>query len=282
MVIPVHDVNPVRRVPWVTYALIIANFVVFLRTPGMAGSVTGEGGLAQLCRLEAFLDQWAAVPRELIHDRLPGLVPTGEAGVGPSGPGCLIGPPDYDKSPPLSVLTAMFLHGSWLHLLGNMLFLWIFGDNVEDRLGHVRYLLLYGVCGYAAAYGFAVLNADSGTPLIGASGAVAGALGAYLVLFPRARVWVLVPFLIFLPLRVPAWSVLGLWFALQAVYSYGAAVSQAGTVAYVAHVIGFAVGMVLAWPLRRGTPPPPEPQGMLWGSRARPDAPWRGRPRPEW
>ncbi|TDF47914.1 rhomboid family intramembrane serine protease [Streptomyces sp. WAC05374] len=278
MVIPVHDVNPARRVPWVTYALIAANVVVFLRTPGVAGSVTGETGLAQLCRLEAFLDQWAAVPRELIHDRLPGLVPTGGVGVGPSDPGCLVGPPAYDKSPPLSVLTAMFLHGGWLHLLGNMLFLWIFGDNVEDRFGHVGHLLLYGVCGYAAAYGYALFNTDSATPLIGASGAVAGALGAYLVLFPRARVWVLVPFLIFLPLRLPAWSVLGLWFGLQALYSYGAAVSQAGTVAYVAHVIGFVVGMLLAWPLRRGTPPPPEPRGILWGTRARPGTPWRGRP----
>ncbi|MER7110914.1 rhomboid family intramembrane serine protease [Streptomyces sp. NPDC000229] len=274
MVIPVHDVNPARRVPWVTYALIVANLVVFLRTPGAAGSVTGESGLVQLCRLEAFLDQWAAVPRELIHDRLPHLVPTGGVGVGPSGPGCVVGPPAYDKSPPLSALTAMFLHGSWLHLLGNMLFLWIFGDNVEDRLGHVRYLLFYGVCGFAATYGYALVNADSGAPLIGASGAVAGALGAYLVLFPRARVWVLVPFLIFLPLRLPAWSVLGLWFGLQAVYSYGAAVSQAGTVAYVAHVIGFVAGMLIAWPLRRGTPPPPEPQGMLWGRQARPGTPW--------
>ncbi|ORT55898.1 rhomboid family intramembrane serine protease [Streptomyces sp. CB03238] len=282
MVIPVHDVNPARRVPWVTYALIVANFVVFLRTPGLAGSVAGESGLAQLCRLEAFLDQWAAVPRELIHDRLPQLVPTGRVGIGPAGPGCLVGPPVYDKSPPLSALTAMFLHGSWLHLLGNMLFLWIFGDNVEDRLGHVRYLLFYGVCGYAAVYGFALINADSGAPVIGASGAVAGALGAYLVLFPKARVWVLVPFLIFLPLRLPAWSVLGLWFGLQAVYSYGAGVSQAGTVAYVAHVIGFVAGALIAWPLRRGTPAPPEPQGLLWGRRARPGTPWQGRSHPGW
>ncbi|MFJ8693805.1 rhomboid family intramembrane serine protease [Streptomyces roseolilacinus] len=277
MVIPVHDVNPARRVPWVTYALIAVNFVVFLRTPGMAGSLVGEGGLAQACRLESFLGQWAAVPRELIHGRLPELVPTGQVAVGPSGPGCLVGPPGYDKSPPLSALTAMFLHGSWLHLLGNMLFLWVFGDNIEDRLGRVRYLLFYGLCGYAATYGFALVDAGSATPLIGASGAVAGVLGAYLVLYPGARVWVLVPFLILLPLRLPAWTVLGLWFALQAVYSYGAGVSQAGTVAYLAHVVGFVVGMLCAWPLRRGTVPPPEPGGPLWGRRARP-----GPTRPRW
>ncbi|MFV2121266.1 rhomboid family intramembrane serine protease, partial [Streptomyces sp. Act-28] len=270
MVIPVHDVNPARRIPWVTYALIAANLAVFLSTPGMAGSLVGESGLAQTCRLESFLGQWAAVPRELIQDRMPRLVPTGQVAVGPAGPGCLVGPPGYDKSPPLSVLSAMFLHGSWLHLLGNMLFLWVFGDNIEDRLGKVRYLLFYGICGYAATYGFALADPGSATPLIGASGAVAGVLGAYLALYPRARVWVLVPFLIMLPLRLPAWTVLGLWFVLQAVYSYGAGVSQAGTVAYLAHVVGFAVGMLCAWPLRRGTPPPPEPRGPLWGRRARP------------
>ncbi|MET9390724.1 rhomboid family intramembrane serine protease [Streptomyces sp. NPDC006624] len=270
MVIPVHDVNPARRTPWVTYALLAACVVAFLLTPGMAGSVTGDGSLAQLCRLQAFLDQYAAVPRELIHHQMPRLVPTGDVGVGPQGPGCVVGPPPYAKSPELSVLTAMFLHGGWLHLLGNMLFLWIFGNNVEDRMGHVRFLLFYLVCGYAASYAFALLDAGSGAPLIGASGAIAGVLGAYLVLYPKARVWVLVPFLIFLPLRLPAWIVLGLWFVLQAVYSAGGGVFDAGTVAYTAHVAGFLAGMLIAWPLRRGTPPPPEPRGILFGRQARP------------
>lgn len=258
-----------RRTPYVTYALIAANFLVFLSTPGLTGSVAGQSGLSQLCHLQAFLEHYAAVPRELIHDRFPRLVPTGATGIGPNGPGCVVAPPTYHKSPPLSVLTAMFLHGSWLHLLGNMLFLLIFGNNIEDRLGHIRYALFYVVCGYAAAYGFAYLNDFSGAPLIGASGAIAGVLGAYLALYPRARVWVLVPFLIFLPLRLPAWIVLGFWFALQALYSYGGAVSSAGTVAYAAHVVGFIVGMILAWPLRPGTPPPPEPRGLLWGRQAR-------------
>ncbi|MFF7788278.1 rhomboid family intramembrane serine protease [Streptomyces sp. NPDC007991] len=274
MVIPVHDVNPVRRTPWVTYALLAANIVVFLLTPGMAGSVVGEGSLAQLCHLQAFLDHYAAVPRELIHHQMPRLVPTGDIGVGPRGAGCVVGPPPYDKSPELSVLTAMFLHGSWLHLLGNMLFLWIFGNNVEDRMGHVRFLLFYVVCGYAASYGFALLDSGSGAPLIGASGAIAGVLGAYLVLYPRARVWVLVPFLVFLPLRLPAWIVLGLWFALQTVYSSGEGISGAGTVAYAAHVVGFVAGMLIAWPLKPGTPPPPEPRGLLFGRQARPRHTW--------
>lgn len=226
MVIPVHDVNPTRRTAWVTYALITANVVVFLKTPGMAGSVAGDSAASQLCHLQAFLERWAAVPQELIQGRTPDRVPTGEIGVGPAGPGCVIGPAAYHKVPPLSVLTSMFLHGSWLHLLGNVLFLWIFGDNVEDRLGHLRYLLFYLMCGYAAAYGFALADPASQQPLIGASGAIAGVLGAYLVLYPTARVWVLIPFLLFLPLRLPAWVVLCLWFALQAVFSYGGGVDR--------------------------------------------------------
>ncbi|WP_028802178.1 rhomboid family intramembrane serine protease [Streptomyces sp. 142MFCol3.1] len=269
MVIPVHDVNPVRRTPYVTYALIAANVLVFLCTPGLAGSAAGDSGLSQLCRIHAFLDHYAAVPRELIHHQVPRLVPTGQTGAGPHGVGCVVAAPDYDKSPPLSVFTAMFLHAGRLHLLGNMLFLLIFGNNIEDRLGHVRFTLFYVACGYAAAYGFALLNDDSGDPLIGASGAIAGVLGAYLVLYPRARVWVLVPFLVFLPLRLPAWLVLGFWFVLQAVFSSGSGVSTAGTVAYAAHVVGFLTGMLLAWPLRAGTLPPPEPRRLLWGRRAR-------------
>ncbi|MFF9623010.1 rhomboid family intramembrane serine protease [Streptomyces griseosporeus] len=274
MVIPVHDVNPVRRTPWVTYALIAANVLVFLFMPGLAGSVAGESSLAQSCHLHAFLEQYAAVPQELIHHQMPRVVPTGEVGIGTHGAGCVVGPPSYDKSPALSVFTAMFLHGGWLHLLGNMLFLLIFGNNVEDRMGHVRFALFYVACGYAASYGFALFNADSGDPLIGASGAIAGVLGAYLVLYPKARVWVLVPFLVFLPLRLPAWLVLGFWFVLQAVYSSGEGVSDAGTVAYAAHVVGFLAGMLLAWPLKPGTPPPPEPRGLLFGRNARPRQTW--------
>ena len=274
MVIPVHDVNPVRRTPWVTYALIAANVYVFLSTPGLAGSVAGDSSLSQLCHLQAFLDHYAAVPRELIHHQMPRVVPTGGVGMGTHGAGCVVAPPSYDKSPAMSVFTAMFLHGSWLHLLGNMLFLLIFGNNVEDRMGHIRYALFYVACGYAASYGFALLNADSSDPLIGASGAIAGVLGAYLVLYPKARVWVLVPFLVFLPLRLPAWLVLGFWFVLQALYSSGEGVSTAGTVAYAAHVVGFLVGMLLAWPLKPGTPPPPEPRGLLFGRRARPRHTW--------
>jgi membrane associated rhomboid family serine protease len=261
MVIPVHDVNPVRRTPWVTYALIAVNVVVFLRTPVIPSSFSGDAAtLAQACHVQAFMERWAAVPRELIHNQLPQLVPTGMGGMAPDGSvGCVLAPPSYHKSPPLSVLTAMFVHGSWMHLLGNMLFLWIFGNNVEDRLGRLRFLLFYLVCGFAAGYGFAVAQPNSAETLIGASGAIAGVLGAYIILWPKARVWALVPFLFFIPLRLPAWLVLGLWFVLQALYSAGYGTSTGGgSVAYLAHVVGFVVGVLLIWPLRSSTPPPPE------------------------
>jgi membrane associated rhomboid family serine protease len=241
MVIPVYDVNPARRTPWITYALIAANIVVLLLTPGMVPSSAPRA--AVLCQQQAFYDHYGAVPRELITGKPRRLVPTGDVVSTPSGPACEISRPDYRKIPALSVLAAMFIHGGWLHLLGNMLFLWIFGNNVEDRFRHLPYLLFYLVCGYVAAYGYAVVNPGSVQPLVGASGAIAGVLGAYLVLYPRARVWSLVPFLFFIPLRIPAWMVLGLWFVLQWVYSVYTP-EGGGTVAYVAHVFGFLAGML--------------------------------------
>jgi membrane associated rhomboid family serine protease len=255
VVIPVHDVNPIRRTPWVTYLLIALNVAVFLLTPAATTTGVGYTSLGELCRQEAFYDRYAAIPWELIDNRQLPEVPTGEAGVGDRGPGCVVGPPAYHKVPALSVLYSMFLHGGWLHLLGNMLFLWVFGNNIEDRFGRLRYLIFYLLCGYVAAYGFALASHGSVQPLIGASGAVSGVLGAYLVLFPRARVWSLVPILLFFPLRLPAWLVLGLWFALQWTYSIGYAVSEAGSVAYLAHVLGFVFGMVAAIPLMRRNPP---------------------------
>jgi membrane associated rhomboid family serine protease len=254
VVIPVYDVNPVRRTPWVTYLLIAANVVVFLLTPAARDTGMSQLGAAELCRQQAFYDRYAAVPRELVDNKPLPAVPTGEVGVAAGNVGCVVRPPWYHKVPALSVLYSMFLHGGWLHLLGNMLFLWVFGNNVEDRMGRVRYLIFYLVSGYVAAYGFALANADSTTPLIGASGAVAGVLGAYLTLYPRARVWSLVPILFFIPFKLPAWLVLGLWFVLQWVYSAGYAVSEAGSVAYLAHVFGFVFGVLAAIPFMRRRP----------------------------
>jgi membrane associated rhomboid family serine protease len=250
MVIPIHDVNPVRRTPVVTYALILANVVVFLLTPASATTVTGAAGLAETCRQQAFYDRYAAIPVELVHNRPLNLVPDGQVAKGVQGFSCVLTHPRYHKLPFLSAVTSQFLHGSWLHLLGNMLFLWIFGNNVEDRFGRLRYLLFYLGCGVVAAYGFAFANPQSTEVLIGASGAIAGVLGAYITLFPRAPVWSLVPFLFFIPLPLPAWLVLGGWFVLQWVYATGYAVTSAGSVAYLAHVFGFITGVLVGLAVR--------------------------------
>jgi membrane associated rhomboid family serine protease len=257
VVLPVHDVNPVRRTPWVTYGLVTANVIVLLLTPTSQTSVTGTTTQAQLCSEQAFLDRYSAIPHELITDRQLPQVATGQPG--PSANTCLVSPPAYHKVPALSVLFSMFLHAGWLHLLGNMLFLVVFGNNIEDRFRKIPYVLFYLLAGYVAAYGFALANQSSVQPLVGASGAIAGVLGAYLVIYPRARVWSLVPFLFFIPVRIPAWLVLGMWFVLQWVYSAGYAASGAGSVAYLAHIFGFGFGVVVGLFVRAASPPPQYP-----------------------
>ena len=212
MVLPVHDENPLRRTPWVTYALVAANVTVLLLTPASRDSVMGPSAQAQVCGQTAFYDHYAAIPRELTTNHQLPQVATGQPGPRPDT--CYVSRPPYHKDPALSVLFAMFLHAGWLHLLGNMLFLIVFGNNIEDRLRKLPYLLFYLFCGYVAAYGFAFANQTSVQPLIGASGAIAGVLGAYLVIYPRAKVWSLLPFLFFIPVRIPAWLVLGSWFVL--------------------------------------------------------------------
>jgi membrane associated rhomboid family serine protease len=148
------------------------------------------------------------------------------------------------------MMFSMFLHGGWLHLIGNMWYLWVFGDNIEDRLGHTRYAIFYVLCGLLATLAHAVTSPMSRVPSIGASGAIAGVLGAYLILFPRAQVTTLIPIFIFITVReIPAVLVLGLWFVLQffsGVASVGVPdAANAGGVAYFAHIGGFVAGMVL-------------------------------------
>ena len=261
MVIPIHDENQTRRTPVVTYLLIAVNVVVFLLSP-LSTHVVGDSKGPQECRQIAFLDKWAAEPREILRDKPDGKAFTGRGFADGDQVVCeQASPPPYTKRPWLSVLTAMFLHGGWLHLLGNMLFLYVFGNNVEDRLGRFRFLGFYLLCGYAATYGFSLFQPDSTQPLVGASGAIAGVLGAYLVLFPRARVLSLLTFFFFLPVRLPAWVVLGGWFLLQYLYFRGAGLAAGSGVAYGAHVVGFLVGGALVWALRnsaapRALPPP--------------------------
>ena len=165
----------------------------------------------------------------------------------------------------LSLLTSMFLHGGWLHFLGNMLYLWIFGDNVEDRVGHGRFIVFYLTCGLAATLTQVVSNPTSVVPIVGASGAIAGVMGAYFVLFPRSRVLTLLPLFIFWELiEVPAILFLGFWFLLQllsGVGSVGAGQDLSG-IAFWAHIAGFATGAVAIFFFRR-----PERQRVDWWGR---------------
>ena len=163
-----------------------------------------------------------------------------------------------------SVFTSMFLHGGWMHVLGNMWFLWIFGDNVEDLLGHGKYLLFYLACGVAAALAQVLVDPTSRVPTVGASGAIAGIMGAYMVKFPHSRVHTLIfVFLFITTIDVPAWLMLIYWFFIQFFNGFGSIgyshVSQGGGVAYMAHVGGFVAGALLIMllvPRRRSTPPP--------------------------
>jgi membrane associated rhomboid family serine protease len=165
----------------------------------------------------------------------------------------------------LTVLTSMFLHGGWLHILGNMLYLWIFGDNVEDRLGHVRFAAFYLFCGAAAALAHVYINPGSKVPTIGASGAIAGVMGAYFVLYPRSRVLALIPlFIIWEIVEVPAIFFLGLWFLMQFFAGVGSISDSpdSGGVAFWAHIAGFAAGSLAVVALRKpsadtGREPPP-------------------------
>jgi membrane associated rhomboid family serine protease len=161
---------------------------------------------------------------------------------------------------PVSLVTSMFLHAGWMHVLGNMLYLWIFGDNVEDRLGHGRFLLFYLGCGAAAGIGQTIVNPTSLVPMIGASGAVAGVMGAYFLLFPRSRVltfvWLIVYFDV---LEIPAVFFLGFWFFLQLLSGVGSSGAVGGGTAFWAHAAGFGAGAALVLLLRR-----PERQRIEW------------------
>jgi len=172
---------------------------------------------------EAFIQRWAFVPRRFLAD--------------PAG--------DF-----ATLFTAMFMHAGWLHLLGNMLYLWIFGDNVEDRFGHAKFVIFYLVCGIAATFAQLAFSADSAVPNLGASGAVAGVLGAYLLLYPRGRVHVMMGRGV---VPAPALMVIGLWFVLQLFSGIGSVASnvdEGGGVAYMAHVGGFVMGFLLTFVLR--------------------------------
>ncbi len=224
--IPVSDTARTRTFPYVNLALILASVAVF----------TYEVSLSQL-EINRFLFDWGIVPVRLID--------------------WLHHPSGSSAEELFTPLTAMFLHGGWFHLIGNMLFLWVFGDNVEDALGHLRYLAFYLLAGIGAVALQVFADQEGRIPMVGASGAIAGVLGAYLVLYPRATVAVLIPWLWFFgAFPVPALFVIGLWFFLQlfnGLASIGTAVGVTEGIAYWAHVGGFLTGLLLIWivPRRR-------------------------------
>ena len=213
--IPLRDANPTHRTPYITIGLIVTNILVFLV----------ELLLESQSLLGPFLQQWAVIPVEL-RTFAPGEMVT--------------------------VFTSMFLHGGWSHLLGNMLFLWVFGDNIEEKLGPVRFLCFYLLGGIVAVAAQVIIDTTSFIPLIGASGAIAAVLGGYLVEFPRARVVTLVGWF---AVQLPAVVVLGFWFVLQffqGLASLDAANMQNGGVAFYAHIGGFVAGLILIRPFQIG------------------------------
>ncbi len=237
--VPIRDNNPTTITPYVTFGLIAANVLAFLFEATLPPQ-----------ELDGFFHLAAVVPRELTASF---------AGISVNQP-----VPEWT-----TLITSQFLHGGILHLGGNMLFLWIFGNNVEDRLGHVKYLIFYLTCGVLAALTQWFFSQNSGIPSLGASGAIAGVMGAYILRFPRAEVLTLIPLGLFFPaFRIPAFYFLGFWFLQQALYglaSFEAPTNigmESGGIAYWAHAGGFVFGAILG-PLLGLFDPTPQEQSYL-------------------
>jgi len=265
-VLPIRDANPTGRTPFVTLALIVANVLIFLLwQPTLTAdqNADAEQQLFFLCHGEipfevshqTSLAEGGAEAAAAIEADYP-RVSNGEQLQAVLAEEC------GNKSWIASLFASMFLHGGWLHIGGNMLFLWIFGNNIEDRLGPVRYLLFYLLGGLAASGLQLLVGPESAIPSVGASGAIAAVLGAYLVLYPRARVTTVVFFFLITLVELPAVVVLGLWFVLQLLEGVGGLGTQVnGGVAYFAHIGGFVFGLAIAVALlrrRRGGPAVPE------------------------
>ncbi|MBT8129254.1 MAG: rhomboid family intramembrane serine protease [Gammaproteobacteria bacterium] len=211
---PIHDDNPTRITPYVTYLILAACILVFIWQLSL-----GDG-------VQLAVYSFGVIPSVLFESKsLPA-----ELAVLPAW---------------MTIFTSMFLHGGWMHLIGNMLYLWVFGNNVEDAMGHGRFIVFYLCCGLLAALTQAAFDPQSEIPMIGASGAISGVLGAYLLLHPHARILVIVPigFIVYTP-WIAAYWVLGFWFILQLINSMLSA-SEVGGVAYGAHLGGFVAGMLL-------------------------------------
>lgn len=218
--IPIRDLNHTHRTPIVTWTLIALNVLIFVMGVGIGGPAA-----------EQMVMRFGVIPDVMVHGHW--AVPRAEGGAIGSW---------------VTPVTSMFLHGGWLHLGSNMLFLHVFGDNIEDVLGRGRFLLFYTLCGVGAVVGQVLVDPSSMVPMIGASGAISGILAGYMTLFPHARIVTLVPIFIFIHfMKVPAWIFIVLWFALQLVQGYlslGVITDGGGGVAFFAHIGGFLAGLV--------------------------------------
>ena len=217
--IPISDANPTRRLPAINWILIALNVVVFFYELSLPTH-----------QLDRLIGVWGATPNNILF--------------------ALTHPLTTPINIWFTMISSQFLHAGWAHIIGNMLFLWVFGDNVEDVLGHFSYLIFYLVCGAAADIAQAFIQGPSRIPSIGASGAIAGVLGAYIILYPWARIRILIPIILFFwTIEVPALLVLGWWFIQQ--FLYGAVSLSdvaSGGVAFWAHIGGFATGAILILP----------------------------------
>jgi membrane associated rhomboid family serine protease len=226
-VIPYHDENETQRPAYVTLLIIALCVIAWLFVQGAGGTMA----------LAASVCNFGLIPGELTGQLSAGMgFPIGE------GLLCVIDPgPQY-----LNVVTSMFMHGSWMHLIGNMWFLWLFGNNIEDSMTRPRFVVFYLLCGLAAALLQVFADPRSGIPMVGASGAISGVMGAYLVLYPRTRVFTFIPLGFFMTsIALPAWGMLIYWMFLQIVGGIGDIGKEGGGVAFWAHVGGFVAGVVL-------------------------------------
>jgi membrane associated rhomboid family serine protease len=234
--LPLYDDNPTATTPIVNWTIIAICVAVFLWQAGLPPR-EAQAAIYSYGLVPAVLFGFAELPRRLA------VIP-----------------------PEATVITSMFLHGGWMHLIGNMLFLWIFGDNVEEALGHARYLLFYLLCGIAAALGQALAGPEVQTPMVGASGAIAGVLGAYFVLLPRARVLTVIFFGIILIREIPAIWFLGIWIGLQ-IWSGGFAIlhpQSGGGTAFFAHIGGFVFGAATVLLIAKRRPTAPASRYPVW------------------
>jgi membrane associated rhomboid family serine protease len=226
-VIPIRDEIKTHRTPIVNYVFIAINVLVFLWM------------FINTARIDNIFYQYALIPANL-RDGI-------------------------DFGDLTDFLTSMFMHGGWMHLLGNMLYLWIFGDNIEDRLGHIGYILFYLAGGLAAAVLQIITNPGSAVPMVGASGAIAAVLGAYLIMYPQSRVYTFIPIGYYARMRlVPAIVVLGMWFLLQLISGLGSlGMADQGGTAYFAHIGGFVFGLIIGW-LFKSRAKSPQPAPPTW------------------